>query len=370
MPDKQKKKWAYIIGFGMALSAIHNVWITNSLTINGEVFIFLPAFGTAIWLMCALLFINFNWKYINWGNKWVEIPLAIFVLFMSITGFITGDSFTDKLAPMLMGLSLYSVYVVARTVGILVVRAFIPFVVIGALISIVVGLVNAGQPNGGMISNYCASAGFLIFGAVVNRGKWQWSLLLIALAGLFFIGALEAVFIVGVLGLTLLIRRDFSKKFLIVAGIMVALVGLWYLLGHLIPLYKGNDNITALGQLVQGNPSVDMNAVTTGRWVVIKESLYDIKFFGHGYSLSTVGGGIVHNIPLIILYQLGVIPALMWVFVTIYCLIKTKWKYAWIAVIAMGVFDHYLFTQFVPFVWALIGISTTSTIKNDLIFKE
>ncbi len=364
-----KNKWSYIIGTGIALSAIHNLWLTNLCTINGKVFFFLPTIGVVIWLVFSLFFINNNWRVLRFTNKWVEIPLLLIVLSMSVTGFITGDTLEHKFAPMLMGLSLYAVYVVARTVGISLVRAFIPFVVIGALISIVVGLAIPGEPNGGMITNYCASAGYLIFGAVINQGKWQWALILLAFVGLFFIGALEGAFIVGVLGITLLVRRDFSKKLLVIAGVLVLIIVLWSVMGYLVPLYQGNNNVEALTNYISnGNATID--DITTDRWEIIYKSLQDIKFFGHGYALSTYQGSIVHNIPLIILYQLGVIPTLAWTFVTFYCLIKTKWKYAWIAVLAMFVFDHYLWTQYVPFVWALIGISTSSTIKSDLIFKE
>ena len=357
----------------MALSGIHNLWLTNLLSINGQATIFLPAIGTGIWLMGALLFITNHWKDIKWGNRLVDIALLLFIASMGVTGVLTGETLGTKLSPLFMGVGLFAIYLTGRTLGDSLFKAFIPFVILGAVISIIIGIVNPGQDNGGMITNYCASAGFLMFGAIVNQGKYQWLLLLVAGIGLFYIGALEAVFVVGVLFITLIIRRDWNKKLLIVAIPLIILIGVWALLGHLIPLYEGNLNLVYFKDIVTGEMPLDNKAmvlVTSGRWNPILDALRDINLFGHGYSLSTVQGGIVHNLPLIILHQLGIIPAIAWTFVTIYCLIKTKWKYAWIAFISMCLFDHYFFTQFVPFWAALVGISLTSKIDNDLIFRS
>jgi hypothetical protein len=151
------------------------------------------------------------------------------------------------------------------------------------------------------------------------------------------------------------------------------LVGMWLSLGHLVALYTGNHNIESLGNVITGRVPVDtvsLRVLTSGRWEPIVDAIKNMQFFGHGYTLSLVKGGIVHNIPLIIMHQIGPIGGLAWLFVTVWCLFKTKWKYAWIMVLAAGVFDHYFWTQFMPFVWVLIGVSTASTIKNDLIFRK
>lgn len=373
--DKQSRSnrlWAVVIGIGLALSPIHNSWLTGLVTNNGEVGFFLPAFGTAIWLMGSLAFVVNNWEKLDWGDKRMYVPLFIIVLSMGVSGFLNADTLKDKIAPFLMGVSLLAVYVVGRNLGVMLFRVLIPFVIVGAMVAIAIGLVNPGQPTGGLITNYLASAGFLIFGAVVNQGKWQWTLLAVMLIGLFFIGALEAVFIVGVMGIVVIVRRDFSRRFVIITGAMALLIGIWILFDYLAPLYEGNHNLNVLFTLISGKATLTqdtLDLLTTGRWGIIVDAMRHIKVFGHGYSLSTVGGGIVHNIPLIIVHQIGPLAAIAWTVITVYCLIKTKWKYAWIAVIAMGVFDHYIWTQFVPYFWVLVGVSTTSTITSDKIFR-
>ncbi len=144
------------------------------------------------------------------------------------------------------------------------------------------------------------------------------------------------------------------------------------MLGYLIPLYTGSGNISYIGMAESGQSALDyelMEGLTAYRWGVYIRALSDISLLGHGLFLGTTGGDIVHNIPLIIMNQVGPLAAVMWSFVTVYCLVKTRWKYVWIAVIAASVFDHYLWTQFTPLWWALVGVSTTSAIKSDLIFK-
>ena len=370
---KANKRWAIIIGVGLALFPIHNLWLTEVTSIGGMATLFLPAIGAVIWIMAVLLFIRNHWRELDWGDKKIFIPLLVIVASMGLSGFINGESLGNKVAPLFMGGALFFAYVVSRSLGKDIFLMLIPFVCLGAVIAVILGILNPGVPSGGLLTNYCASAGFLIFGTLVNRGKWQWALIMVALVGVFFIGALEAVFILGILGIAVLVRRDFSRRFLIVSGVLVGLVGLWAVLGYLIPLYEGNLNVVALMDVVKGNGGIDggtVQTMTSGRWEVIVERLKSTSILGYGYSLSTVGGQIVHNIPLIISHQIGPIAGIAWLFVTVYCVIKTKWKYAWIAVMAMCIWDHYLWTQFGALYWVLIGVSTSSTIKSDLIFRK
>jgi len=383
--EKSNRNWSRVIGFGLAIYPIHNLWLTNLFTTSkGETVVFLPAFGAIFWIMGSLLFIVQRWqkgdKWWDWLGDWrIFVPLLIIVLFMGISGFLTGEGINGKVAPLLMGLALFAVYITARKLGADLFRFLIPFVILGAVIAVVLGILNLGIPasqTNGLITNYCASAGFLIFGAMVNQGRWQWALVTVALVGVFFVGAIEGAFIVVVLGITVLLRRDFSKRFFVVAGVATVIIGLWALLGYLEPLYMGNNNIGALSSLLSGQTTLatdTLNTATTHRWGVILDSLKNISFFGHGYTL-TVGtslvGNTVHNIPLIIVHQIGPVAGLAWLVVTVFCLVKTRWKYAWIMILAMGVFDHYLWNQFAPFFWALTGVSVASVVADDLIFRR
>ena len=372
-PAKSNYKWALLIGLGLALFPIHNLWLTEVTSIGDMPTFFLPAIGAVMWILGVLFFIQDKWQNLNLGDKKIYIPLIIIVASMGLSGFINGESIGDKVAPLFMGGALFASYVVSRNLGVSIFRMLIPFVWLGVLISIVVGIFNPGVPSGGLITNYCASAGFLIFGAIVNQGKWQWLLLAVISIGLFFIGALEVVFIVGVTGIVILLRRDYNKYLLISIGILTIIVIIWLLSGNLIPLYKGNNNLVILYEVVIGKVPITMeimNTMTSQRWEVYIEAIERFNFIGYGYSLELSQGRNIHNVPLNIMDQIGILAAISWVWLSVYCAIKTKWHYAWIAILAMSVWDHYLWTQFGPYFWSLIGVSTTSTIKSDMIFRK
>ena len=234
MEAKANRKWAIIIGIGLAVSPIHSTYLTRLVTTDGEVGFFLPAFGTALWLMGALLFLVWSRQKIDWGDRVVFVPLLVIVAAIGLSG-ITADAWVAKFTPLLMGVSLFALYLVARVLGKDIFIALIPFAIIVTITVVVSGLLNPGQYTGGLITNYCASAGYLIFASLVCRGRWQWVLLTVAVIGLFFIGALEAVFIVGVLAVVIILRRDMSVRFAVVAGVLVFLVALWAGLGYLTP---------------------------------------------------------------------------------------------------------------------------------------
>ena len=391
--NSSNQKWAVVIGFGLALSPIHNQWLTDLVTKDGEVGFFLPSFGYMIWILATLIYVfvydnwykntegkwRFNWHGIDYGDRKVFILLLVIVAAMGLSGAVNGETLSSKISPLLMGLSLITLYLASRKLGLTLFRVFIPFVIASTIIVIILGIINLGVSTGGLITNYCASAGFIIFGAIVNNGKWQWALLAFILIGLFFIGALEAVFIVAVLGIVFIIRRDVNRRFVIIASSLVFLIVLWALLGYATPLYEGNQNVSYLIMLLTGEvewSNYTVNLITSGRWAIIVRSLQDFSFIGHGYSMGIEISdvieecGTVHNLPLIILHQIGPFGALAWTFVTVYCLIKSKFKYAWTAVIAMCIFDHYFWTQFAPFWWALAGVSLASKTKSDLIYRK
>jgi len=57
--------------------------------------------------------------------------------------------------------------------------------------------------------------------------------------------------------------------------------------------------------------------------------------------------------------------------VTIWCLRRTRWKYAWVSVVALSVFDHYIWDQLAPAFWLLVGASIApNNISNDLVFVK
>ncbi len=380
LTEKERRKWSWIIGLGLALFPVHNLWLTQLATLpNGQTLFFIPTFATILWLFGALYFAVNHWAEIrrNLGDPLILGAFVVIALSMGVTGFIYGSEYTvigGRLAPLFMGFSLIAVYLSARILGAYLFRP-LTWVAAAVIVSIIAtGIAHPGHITGGLITNYCASAGFIIFAALVSHSRRQWLLVAATLAALVFVGALETLVILTVLGVVVLVRRDWDRRLLLLAGVGVVLILALAVTGHLVSLYTGNGNLDALADLITGRAPLDtatLDRVTTSRFSVAVEAMRHIQPFGHGFLLSPVTGQhTVHNIPLIIVDQIGPLAGAAWLFVVVYCLVKTKWKYAWFGVIAMSLLDHYLWTQMLPWVWGLAGVSTVSGISSDLIFRK
>ncbi len=78
----------------------------------------------------------------------------------------------------------------------------------------------------------------------------------------------------------------------------------------------------------------------------------------------------VHNTPLHITDQIGPMAGIAWLWVSVFCLVKTRWKYFWAAVLVTSILDYYIWTQFAPWWWVLAGASIADkSNSSDLIFK-
>jgi len=368
--NKESKKlivdqrlFAYGIGFGLVLFAVH-----NSLQ-PGIEYAFLPVVGLAIVIVSiGLLFANLKGKP-NFGPRYIYIPMLIIVASAVARLFIEPTMQTVG-SVLLLG-SLFAVYVASRHLGKAVFIAFIPAVVIEGVSCIVEGLTTPGAQVGGIITssgNYCIATGFIVFGTVVAIWKWQWALVPLALVALFFTGSPEALFVVAVLGIVVLARKDWSKRLLMPVGLLIIVAVAWVGLGPGTELY--NYAIGKIETVITNPTEGNIDEALTGRWHVIKKAMNNLQPLGEGLSITEYSSDTVHNVPLVIVQQLGIVAALAWLFVSISCLVKTKWKYAWVAVLALSVFDHYMWTQLAPYWWALVGVSTASNIKSDLIFRK
>jgi len=443
---KEKKvrdncRWAVLIGAGIALTPIHNRWLTELVTQNGEVGFFIPSFGYAIWIGATLFFMfvydnwykneknkwRFNWRGIDFGSKGVFIPLLVIVGAIGLSG-ITAGTLQDKLSPLLMALSLFALYLVARKLG----KDILLPLAIGAGIAslgvIIYGFIHTGQITGGFVfeGNYDIVVGYALLGVALFIHKLRWLLAGLALMAMFLSGSPEAVFSVSVVAIVVLWRRDWNKRLVIAVSPTLLLMIVWFGLGYGQELYARTFQIAetevvtsdtfkvvkkeivknevvaivasntvkvvksflivedARPPLVDASPasvdaspaSVDVSKVkgaTSFRLAVIKEAMTNIKPVGEGYYLTAFVHDTVHNVPLIIVQQLGypgILAGLAWLWICGYCLVKTRWRYAWVLILSLSIFDHFIWTQLAPYWWVLIGVSTASTLHSDSIFKR
>jgi hypothetical protein len=379
---KTTKRIAVALGIGLALFPLH--WANQPLID----YIFLPQLGlvfilgsvTAYFMLCR----KFDWRTL-FGPRLIWIPMLVIVLSMVLQIAVHPGKQSAGVA--LLGISMFLVYLVARDLGKsrLQDKVKLPVVLVLVVVvigGIIVGVSAPGTQDGGVITNYCAAVGFLVFAGLMTSRKWLWLAVTPILLSAFLIGALEGVFVIGVMMLIVLLRRDCGKKILIPIGVVVLTVILTAASGKLSVLYyQSSKNIQATIALVTGQATEqygDMdNAISnafTGRWRVIVDAVTDIRILGHGFTLTPNPDNgdrePVHNTPLLITDQVGPLAGLAWLWVSVYCLVRTRWKYIWAAVLVTSLLDYYIWTQFAPWWWVFIGLSTTDTTHRDLIFRE
>ncbi len=399
----KEEQYGYAIGIGLILFVIHN---PNQWLIETKL-LFLPSIGLMIIFFFASNYlldktITFDkknkklvFKKIDLGSKWVWIPLAIIVV--SIVAQL-------DFANIIIALGFFVLYLVSREIGDKIFKPFAIAVIIAG-ISMIYGFIVTGGKSGGIISpgNYDMATGFLVFGFLISSLNKRWWLSAITIIGLFFTGADEAIFACVVIAVVVILRGDYNKKILLPIGALILLLAICTPLGITQTLYLPTvEKVAATKEVIEETPVAQaLNKIVpdiitakiesvkpsieqynnieeetayldkaTGYRLLGYWSLSDIKPIGYGFNMWQFYKGILHNVPLIIIEQIGIIGALAWCIVCIYCLIKTKWKYAWIGFLALGVFDHFTWTMAAPWFWVLAGVSSSSNINNDFIFKR
>lgn len=325
------------------------------------------------------------------------------------------DFSIDTLAGAITGVLFFCIYLTARILGKDILEAFLPLVIIEAISVVAYGVIWPGIKNGGIIThkgnfdvgtgawvgNYDIATGFLILGLVFSAVKHQWWLSALVLVALFFTGADEAIFAVAILTLVILCRRDWSRKAILPVGALVIVLAICTPIGLTGRLYfptlektamakeviektpvgkaldkivpdKWLEPINRVEKIVKTEEAKDpIERASSNRWRTYEWSLQNIKPLGHGLNLTEFQKEkMVHNVPMIIMYQIGIAGAIAWLVIMGYCVVRTRWKYAFVAVLALSVFDHFIWTQLAPIWWCLVGVATASTLDTDLIFKE
>ena len=370
---------AYLIGIGLILVAVHN---PNQPFIQ---YVFLPQIGIAL-IAAGVLSIPFaQFRNAGLGSKWVYIPLLLVCAAISLSGLAQygrGEiSLMRGLAPLASSVMWFGLYLAARVEGEKIGKPIAIAVTIEAVSVVYSAFVSGGVRGGGLVSptNYDIAVAVMVFGTFLSPQRWQWWLMAIAGVGIYYTGAEEGLVAIGVVALIILIRRHFHLKTLapvIALGIAVAVsipTGVFH------NLYIGNqglqtnnyanpstaNKVEAVAKAVEAvvNPPPPPEPqfsqymdIATGYRFSTHWKIRPIQPFGYGYNLTEFYWGIPHNIALIIIEQVGLL-GLMWFGASIYSWKISKRHYLWASVFALGIFDHYLWTQIAPWWWVMVGVS-------------
>lgn len=375
--------WALAIGTGLALSPIHNVWLTQ-LTTNdrGETLFFLPAFGYLVLIMSSGLFLVNHWERVKaagWGDKRVVGCLLFIVLAMALSGS-AYNSLEDKVAPLGMGLVLLALYMAGRVLG---PRVFLPFW-IGSMVAcagvFAYAALHPGSYTGGYVfeTNFDILVGYVLLGAALCFNRLRWVVASIALLAMVVSGAPEALLPLGVIGIAVLARRDWSRRTVYAVAPTLAIAVLLLATGHAGTIYSyivrtiTGDTTMVAGTLPDGEV-ISGQSPLSWRWEQIRLAMTTLQPLGAGYNATAFTITTVHNVPLILVQQMGypgILAALAWLYVTFFALVKTPWRYFWLLVLALSVFDHYLWDQLGPVWWLALGAASSVYTKTDTVFRR
>lgn len=87
------KIWAWIIGIGLVLFAIHN---PNQPFLY---YAFLPVIGLAISVMAVFFVLSDHWRHLDFGSRWLWIPLACIGGSIAVSGFVNGMDWGEGCPP-------------------------------------------------------------------------------------------------------------------------------------------------------------------------------------------------------------------------------------------------------------------------------
>jgi hypothetical protein len=348
--------------------------------------ILLPNLGLVLIVLSVLFWYRQRYEY-DFGPKALWIPLLIIACSIAISSLSrAGELGVWKASGYAMwGFLLFGVYGIARSVGR---KIFTPFIY--GMVFAVVGMVyyaffHTGQigRTGGWISptNYDIGAGVLIIGLLVSSLQRRWWIAAIIISAVILTGAQEGFFAIGCLLVAVLIRKDFSKRLLVTGACVVGVVLILVATGNFANAFQqplnalkidiGQQNAVNTAYVyADGTKPTGADQLFHGRISLYKYAIQHMTPIGHGYKLGNFDRRSVHNVPLMVADQVGPIAGLAFLWVLGYLFLKSKWKYAVIGVIALGVFDHYLWSQIPVFTYALIGVASASTVKSDLVFKR
>ncbi len=373
---KHDRWWAGLIGTGLALSPIHNAWIHNTLfsNANGEWVFFIPWLAYLLIIYGSGMYLVNNWKRIEEVGLGGRVFCLLVIIVIAIGLANAGYEGVALIAPACTGLSFLALYLSARILG---KRIFLP-VVIGAVIAsvgvLIAQIIHPGKATGGLVfeQNYNIVVGYVLLGAALFIHRWRWVAATLAVVAMIASGSPEAVLPLAVVGIAIIWRKDYGWRLPVTLGVAILAVAVLFWTGY------GQQLLQYPAAIAAGEDTVNVAGgnwtAFTYRWHIITTRLGELTPLGAGYSFNDRidMSNTIHNTPFLIIYQLGypgIMAALAWLGLCVYGVAKTSWKYAWLLMIALSIFDNFTWTMMAPFFWALAGVSTVS-VENDLIFRR
>jgi hypothetical protein len=363
--------WQTVCSWSIGLGMIFFVWHNTSQPFIDIIFI--PHLGMMM-IFAGIVFTMIKTPFsvlFARRDKWLDPVLIILctcIIASGIQGYIESRlTLTEMYSAIAIGLMLIGCYYTCRYLGDSVFKPMAVAVIVESISIVVYGATHGWKPNGGLLSftNYDIAIGLLFFGLLTTNEKWQKWLVPFVVLGVYFSGAAEGLFVAVVLGLVWFAKnyvftsRVITRRDWITIGATAAIFAVIVPFTYE-PIWSRNlgERVVALIQAFgSSNPDPLLDFATGYRWMGNWHLTMPIKLFGYGININHFYVGIPHNIVLIIIEQCGFIALVAWFTIWLILIKKFSWHYrwAWIGMLLMGVFDHFIWTEACIWFWCLAG---------------
>ena len=302
-------------------------------------------------------------KKFTLGPLWLVIPLGIIIgiIVIRVLVFPEGQAnYNLGFASLLM-----MCYLSARICGKDILWITGPIVIMMSLAVVIHAVTNWGAWE--VSYNYNLVVAIMILGTILCPWRRKWLLITLILPSIFLTGASIGLVAIGIILVIMIFQKDWSKKalapiallgLLVIGAVSTGFAQAAYERTHTIVTESANGGEVTLGGRIEG----------------FKFALQEFTFLGHGYAPQrtdqpNIDIRSIHNTPLRIFYELGPLAMGAWLFIMFFGILKTKWKYAFGAILALGMFDHMMWTWLAPLTFIILGVSTMDD-KRDYLFRK
>lgn len=343
-----------LYGIGLCLYTINNTAL--SLSLNGAVIIWLPWIGIIMMLIALTRTIGQHpIKTINDAlstdrfNRWYVLSCLVLALCMLIS--IRGTDLHVWGERCFVLAFACGGWLMGRRYGLPLFLPFIAFSVVVAVSVFAYCLATGWDDTGGIVSatNYDLAVAVLAMGTVFAMyGMDQWPnqkrilaiVILVIAVGLNATMAAEALVALA----ALMVIMALHNRWLLAGSVACIMIAGWLI----------QTSISERTQEVQQS----IAAWGEGRVPAIKQAMHNASSWGYGFSINEYrlpsGGIIAHNQLAAVLQQSGALAAGAWL-TTILTGLRYRYWGIVAMIVALGLFDHLIWTALSPVWWAAMG---------------
>jgi len=296
-------------------------------------------------VLVAILSIPDMATHFQHPQRWLLIPIIVIAASAFIHA-VTSNNVYDwaGIGTVIIGILLL---LLGRYVGVKLLWVFTLFGLLESILLIITQAVDPHPSNGVIFAIAHFSCFIILIGVFSAPQKYRWALLVLAIPAILMSGSEEGIWLLGIVAFVMFLRRDFSKYTWVLVFTTVVTLAI----------------IIPTGQFSAAHPNLNNDRITTidnasnDRVSPYKQAIGMNIIWGTGWDYDT-RGQTIHNVPLKVAYQWGILAGLSIVVIVVFGFMRTRYKYIWALMAGSMLVDHYLWTHLLPWFWLLAGVAS------------